>query len=112
MENLSAPSQLRLRVRLNAIFIFSITLFKPSGKALTLALQTLAEQYVAGEDVTIDDVEQAICDYAKEHPKSIRIASKSGYNEVFLTGEWPSTITLNAQIVCHSYETEYLIKTE
>ena len=71
--------------------------YSVNGKALTLALQTLAEQYVAGEDVTIDDVEQAICDYAKEHPKSIKIASKSGYNEVFLTGEWPSTITLNAQ---------------
>jgi uncharacterized membrane protein YgcG len=72
--------------------------YSVNGKALTLALQTLAEQYVAGEDVTINDVEQAICDYAKEHPKSIKIASKSGYNEVFLTGEWPSTITLNAQI--------------
>ena len=65
-------------------------------KGLALALQTLAEQYVAGQDVTIDEVEQAICDYATEHPKSIRIASKSGYNEVFLTGAWPTTITLNA----------------
>lgn len=63
---------------------------------LAAALDALAELYVAGEDVTIDDVEQAICDYAKEHAKSIKIASKSGYNEVFLTGEWPSTITLNA----------------
>ncbi len=70
--------------------------YSVNGKALTLALQTLAEQFVAGEDVTIDDVEQAISDYATEHPTSIKIASKSGYNEVFLTGEWPSTITLNA----------------
>ena len=66
-------------------------------KGLALALQTLAEQYVDGEDVTITDVEQAISDYAAEHPKSIRIASKSGYGEVFLTGEWPGTITLTAQ---------------
>lgn len=67
-----------------------------NGKALTAALDTLADLYVAGEDVTITDVEQAIADYAAEHPKSIRIASKSGYAEVFLTGEWPDTITLNA----------------
>ena len=65
-------------------------------KGLGLALQTLAEQYVAGEDVTITDIEAAISAYATEHPTSIRIASKSGYQEVFLTGEWPSTITLNA----------------
>ena len=65
-------------------------------KGLYAALQTLAEQYVAGEDVTIDDVEQAICDYAAEHPKSIKIAAKSGYAEVYLTGSWPETITLNA----------------
>ena len=63
---------------------------------LAAALDALAEQYVAGQDVTITDVEQAISDYATEHPTSIKIASKSGYNEVFLTGEWPSTITLNA----------------
>jgi len=64
---------------------------------LAAALDALAELYVAGQDVTITDVEQAISDYATEHPTSIKIASKSGYNEVFLTGEWPSTITLNAQ---------------
>lgn len=65
-------------------------------KALSLALKTLAEQYVDGADVTITDVETAISAYAAEHPSSIRIASKSGYQEVFLTGPWPETITLNA----------------
>ena len=65
-------------------------------KALALALQTLAEQYVDGADVTITDVEAAISAYAAEHPTSIKIASKSGYQEVYLTGEWPATITLNA----------------
>ena len=67
-----------------------------NGKAFSLALDTLAELYVEGQDVSIDDVEQAISDYATEHPTAITIASKSGYHEVFLTGEWPSTITLNA----------------
>ena len=67
-----------------------------NGKALSLALQTLAEQYVDGADITIDDVEQAISDYAAEHPKSIKIASKTGYADVYLTGAWPDTITLRA----------------
>ncbi len=67
-----------------------------NGKALTLALDTLAELYCAGQDVTIDDVEQAISDYAAANPKSIKIASKSGYQDVYLTGPWPETITLNA----------------
>ena len=68
-----------------------------NSKALSLALQTLAEQYVGGADVTITDIEAAISAYAAEHPTSIRIASKSGYQEVYLTGPWPETITLNAR---------------
>ena len=65
-------------------------------KGLNAALQTLAEQYVEGADVTITEVEAAISAYAAEHPTSIKIASKSGYQEVYLTGAWPETITLNA----------------
>ena len=72
--------------------------YSVNGKALTLALDTLAELYLDGQDVTIDDIEQAISDYAAEHPKSIKIASKSGYSEVYLTGPWPETITLNAKM--------------
>lgn len=67
-------------------------------KALALALQTLAEQYVDGLDVTITDVEAAISAYAAEHPTAIKIASKSGYAEVYLTGPWPETITMNALV--------------
>ena len=66
-------------------------------KGLNAALQTLAEQYVDGADVTITDIEAAISAYATEHPNSIKIGSLSGYQEVYLTGEWPGTITLNAQ---------------
>jgi hypothetical protein len=65
-------------------------------KALSLALQPLAELYIDGADVTITDVEAAISAYAAEHPTSIKIASKSGYQEVYLTGPWPATIILNA----------------
>ena len=70
--------------------------FSLNYKALSQALQALAELYVEGQDVTITDVEQAISDYAAEHPTSIKIASKSGYQDVYLTGSWPDTITLNA----------------
>ena len=68
-----------------------------NGKALTLALDSLAELYLDGELITIDDIEAAISDYAAANPKAIVIASKSGYNEVYLEGEWPETITLNAK---------------
>ncbi len=67
-----------------------------NGKALTAALDALAVQYCAGEDVSIDDVEAAISAYAAEHPKAICIAHLSGYQDVYLTGPWPDTITLNA----------------
>lgn len=70
--------------------------YNVNKKGLNAALQTLAEQYVEGTDVTITDIEAAISAYAAEHPTSIKIASKSGYQEVYLTGPWPSTITLNA----------------
>jgi hypothetical protein len=52
--------------------------------------------YVDGADVTITDIEAAISAYAAEHPTSIKIASKSGYSEVYLTGDWPERIVLNA----------------
>ena len=69
--------------------------YSMNGKALGLALDTLADRYVAGEEVSLTEVEAAISAYATEHPTSIRIASLSGYGEVFLTGAWPATITLN-----------------
>ena len=70
--------------------------YSMNGKALRLALDTLADRYVAGEEVSLTEVEAAISAYATEHPTSIRIASLNGYGEVFLTGAWPTTITLNA----------------
>ena len=70
--------------------------YSVNAKALGIALTPLADRLVAGEDITITDVEAAITAYATEHPKSIRIASMSGYQEVYLTGAWPETITLNA----------------
>lgn len=71
--------------------------YSVNGKALTKALEGLADRYVSGEIVTISDVEAAICAYAAENPRTITIAQKSGYQKVYLAGEWPSTITLRAK---------------
>lgn len=70
--------------------------YSMNGKAFTKALDTLAELWVAGETVTLADVEEAISTYAAENPQAIVIANRLGYVQVFLTGEWPSTITLRA----------------
>ena len=70
--------------------------FSLNYKAFALALDDLATRLVAGEDISLTDVETAISTYAAAHPTSIRIAALSGYQEVFLSGPWPATITLNA----------------
>lgn len=70
--------------------------YSVNGKALTKALEALADRLVAGEDISLNEVEAAIAAYATEHPEAIRIGKLSGYGEVFLTGAWPDTITLNA----------------
>ena len=71
--------------------------YSVNNKALRKALDALADREVAGKIVTATDVEAAICAYATENPTSIRIASYPGYGEVFLTGDWPETITLRTE---------------
>ncbi len=70
--------------------------YSENAKLLTLALTALAERWVAGDIVTLSDVETAICAFAMEHPQAIKIAMMDEYDVVYLTGEWPSTITLQA----------------
>lgn len=65
-------------------------------KAFAAALDALADRMVAGEVVTLSDIEAAIAAYAAEHPQAIVIAARSGYGKVYLTGAWPDTITLRA----------------
>ena len=65
-----------------------------NSKSLTIALSGLADRYVAGEPVSLHDVEDAISTYAAANPNAIVIAKRSGYGEVYLTGAWPDTITL------------------
>ena len=67
-----------------------------NAKPLARALGVLAEEMVAGKDVTITDVEETITAYAADHPGEICIASLKGYKELFLSGPWPDTITLHA----------------
>ena len=67
-----------------------------NAKPLARALGMLAEEMVAGKEVTITDVEEAITAYATDHPSEICIASLKGYKELFLSGPWPDTITLHA----------------
>jgi len=71
--------------------------FKRNNTVLREALDTLAERMVAGEDVTLSMIEAAVCAYAAEHPDKICIASLNGFEEEFLTGEWPDVITLRAK---------------
>ena len=70
--------------------------YSENGKAFTKALEGLADRYMSGEIVTINDVEAAISAYAAENQEAIVIAQKTGYGKVYLTGDWPSTITLRA----------------
>lgn len=88
-------------------------------KAFAAALADLAEQYCAGDPVTLDDIEAAISAYAAAHPKAITIASKSGYSDVWLAGAWPDTITLNANagdstviIIVNEYGQQTVINTD
>ena len=67
-----------------------------NAKPLARALETLAEEMVAGKNVTIIDVEEAICAYAAENPCEICIASLKGYKDLYLSGPWPDSITLHA----------------
>lgn len=71
-------------------------------KHLAAALDALADRYVAGDTVTLTEIEAAIAAYAAENPEAIVIGSRSGYGEVYLTGEWPSTITLRASGGCNT----------
>ena len=67
-----------------------------NAKPLARALEVLAEERVAGKDVTIHDVDEAIIAYAADHPDEICIASLKDFKELFLSGPWPETITLHA----------------
>lgn len=70
--------------------------YAENGKHFTKALDALADLWVSGEVVTLADIEEAIAAYAEANPNAIVIAKLSGYGDVYLTGEWPSTITLRA----------------
>jgi hypothetical protein len=70
--------------------------YSVNNNALKSALDALANQYAESGEVTLNDVENAICTYSVGHPDSICIASKDGYNQVFLNGSWPDAIVMKS----------------
>ncbi len=89
-------STLRKTITPKGIGIAYTRYYLLNAKPLVKALGVLAEEAVAGKDVCITDVEEAITAYAADHPSEICIASLKGYKELFLSGPWPETITLHA----------------
>lgn len=71
--------------------------FHRNAKALYEALDSLAEDYANGAKVSVSQIEQAIAAYATSNPDSIQIGGLDGFAPVYLTGEWPDTITLNSE---------------
>ena len=68
--------------------------FKTNGKALTQAMAPLAERQLQGETITPDMIEEAVTAYATANPTAIVIGKKMAYQNVYLTGAWPSTLNL------------------
>ena len=69
---------------------------KANYAPLCEAFAELAQRSLNGDMVTAADIEDALTAYATSHPTSVLIANKSGYDPVYLTGEWPQTITLTS----------------
>ena len=68
--------------------------FHRNAKAFREALDSLADSYVQGQQVSVTDIDNAIGSYAASHPESIQIGGLDGYLPVYLNGPWPETITL------------------
>ena len=68
--------------------------YKHNAKALNAALDSLAQNYVAGQVVHISDIESAVTAYASTNREAILLANKAGYQRVYLTGAFPSQVTL------------------
>ena len=68
--------------------------FKANGKALNKALEPLAERELQGETITPSQLEDTVAQYATANHTAITIGKKAGYQPVYLSGAWPSTINL------------------
>ena len=68
--------------------------YKHNAKALNAAFDSLAQSYVAGQVVHESDIESAVTAYASANREAILLANKAGYQKVYLTGAFPSQVTL------------------
>lgn len=68
--------------------------YKHNAKALNAAFDSLAQSYVAGQVVHESDIESAVTAYASANREAILLANKAGYQRVYLTGAFPSQVTL------------------
>jgi len=65
-----------------------------NAKPLGEALASLAQSYVAGQMVKVSDIESAVTAFATANSDRILIANRQGYKKVYLSGAFPSTVTL------------------
>lgn len=59
--------------------------------ALSAALATIYASKKDAAQVTDDEIEEAIADYAQSNPNAIYRVRRSGYSTVYLSGEWTSS---------------------
>ena len=72
--------------------------YKHNAKALNAALDSLAQSYVSGQVVHESDIESAVTAYASANREAILLANKAGYQKVYLTGAFPSQVTLTRDL--------------
>ena len=72
--------------------------YKHNAKALNAAFDSLAQSYVAGQVVHESDIESAVTAYASANREAILLANKAGYQKVYLTGAFPSQVTLTRDL--------------
>ena len=72
--------------------------YKHNAKALNAAFDSLAQSYVAGQVVHESDLESAVTAYASANREAILLANKAGYQKVYLTGAFPSQVTLTRDL--------------
>ena len=72
--------------------------YKHNAKALNAAFESLAQSYVAGQVVHESDIESAVTAYASANREAILLANKAGYQKVYLTGAFPSQVTLTRDL--------------
>lgn len=72
----------------------AVAFHRENKLALREIFAPYAKRLANGEDISEEEVEQALVDYAAAHPKAIVLGKKSGYRPVYLAGAWPRQVRL------------------